>query len=155
MTPASKSMCARVSRLASVNRKAVSVMIKMIGRMAERDRRRLSAGAPLWWLDCGNDESSGQVIVGSSHQVADLAGVFTPSCKICKRLPAPSLVAPDLLEPRPEELLASKLSCAEIQLANAQSLAVNQMVASVATDYLLRLVSGGLKRFRTWFDLSA
>jgi hypothetical protein len=84
-----------------------------------------------------------------------LEGVFTPSCKICKNLPAPSLVAPDLLEPRPEELLQSKLSCAEIQLANAQSVAVNQMVASIATDYLLRLVTSGLKRFRTDFDLSA
>jgi PRTRC genetic system ThiF family protein len=110
---------------------------------------------PAWWLDCGNDESSGQVIVGSDVNLKGLEDSFTPSCKICKRLPAPSLVAPDLLDPRPEELLASKLSCAEIQLANAQSLAVNQMVASVATDYLLRLVSGGLKRFATYFDLSS
>jgi hypothetical protein len=144
-----------------VNRSTLTIVIGCVDNAAARKEiesvvgRRVNQNAPLWWLDCGNDESSGQVIVGSSHQVADLAGVFTPSCKICKRLPAPSLVAPDLLEPRPEELLEAKLSCAEIQLANAQSLAVNQMVASVATDYLLRIVSGGLKRFRTDFDLSA
>jgi PRTRC genetic system ThiF family protein len=110
---------------------------------------------PRWWLDCGNDESSGQVIVGSERDPGDLRDSFTPSCKICKRLPAPSLVAPDLLEPRPEELLEAKLSCAEIQLRNTQSLAVNQMVASVATDYLLRLLGGTLKRFKTDFDLAS
>lgn len=110
---------------------------------------------PTWWLDCGNDESSGQVIVGSMVDAELLAGAFTPSCRICKKLPAPSLVAPDLLVAKPEELLESRLSCAEIQVANAQSLAVNQMVAAVATDYLLRLASGGLKRFATYVDLSS
>ena len=144
-----------------VDRNTLTILIGCVDNAAARREiagvigRRVNPGAPLWWLDCGNDESSGQVIAGSSVDLADLAGVFTPSCKICKRLPAPSLVAPDLLDPRPEELLASKLSCAEIQMANAQSLAVNQMVASVATDYLLRFVSGGLKRFATYFDLSS
>src|SRR5262249_48042985 len=108
-----------------------------------------------WWLDCGNDESSGQVILGSALQAKDLAGAFTPSCKICKALPIPSLVAPDLLEPKPEELAASKLSCAEIQIANAQSLAVNQAVAAIAPDYLLRLMGGKLKKFASYFDLEA
>lgn len=124
-------------------------------QIADALRRSHDWEGQAWWLDCGNDESSGQVIVGSATSPEDLGNVFTPSCKICKNLPAPSLVAPDLLEPRPEELLASKLSCAEIQLANAQSLAVNQMVAAVATDYLLRLVTSGLKHYATWFDLSA
>ena len=126
-------------------------------QMADLVRRDEGLGhlGSIWWLDCGNDESSGQVIVGSATRAKRLEGVFTPSCKICKALPAPSLVAPDLLEAKPEEFSASKMSCAEIAVANAQSLAVNQMVASVATDYLLRLVGGGLKRFATYFDLSS
>jgi PRTRC genetic system ThiF family protein len=142
-------------------RNAFTVLIGCVDNAAARGEiSKVIAGAPragvhAWWLDCGNDESSGQVIVGSHTHPGQLEGVFTPSCKICKNLPAPNLVAPDLLEPRPEELLQSKLSCAEIQLANAQSVAVNQMVASIATDYLLRLVTSGLKRFRTDFDLSA
>jgi PRTRC genetic system ThiF family protein len=107
------------------------------------------------WLDCGNEESSGQVIFGTAMNPRDLEGAFTPSCKFCSALPAPAIVAPDLLQPRPEELAASKLSCAEIALANTQSLAVNQMVASVATDYLLRITHGGLRRFATYFDLGA
>ena len=65
------------------------------------------------------------------------------------------MVAPDLLNARPEEKAASKLSCAEIQLANAQSLAVNQQVAVIASDYLVRITHGGLKKFGTWFDLES
>jgi len=110
---------------------------------------------PAWWLDCGNEESSGQVIVGSTIQPKDLAGSFTPSCKICKALPAPSLVAPDLLVAKPEELEDSKVSCAEMQVLNAQSLAVNQTVAAIATDYLLGLLGGKLRKFATYFDLAS
>ncbi len=107
-----------------------------------------------FWLDCGNAESSGQVLLGSATAAKELQGAFR-SRKICTALPAPSLVARDLLVDRPEELLAAKLSCADIQLANDQSLAVNQMVASIATDYLLRFCFGGLRRFATYFDLEA
>jgi PRTRC genetic system ThiF family protein len=148
-------------RAVDVHRNTLNIFVGCVDNAAARQEiakvisGAAAAGAAAWWLDCGNDESSGQVIVGSHIHPGQFEGSFTPSCKICKRLPAPSLVAPDLLELRPEEMIASKLSCAEIQLANAQSLAVNQMVASVATDYLLRLVTGGLKRFRTDFDLSA
>ena len=122
---------------------------------ARKEMNKAADWSGACWLDCGNEESSGQVVVGSETDAGDLEGAFTPSCKICKKLPAPSLVAPDLLEARPEELAASKVSCAEIAVANAQSLAVNQMVASVATDYLLRLLTGGLKRFATYFDLES
>lgn len=108
----------------------------------------------VWWLDCGNTESAGQVLLGSAPEVKVLQGAFL-SRKICRALPSPALVAPDLLQPRPEEVAAKKMSCAEIAMANAQSLAVNQTVASIATDYLLRMVSGGLKRFATSFDLEA
>lgn len=107
-----------------------------------------------WWLDCGNTDDAGQVLFGSAYRPDRLKGAFK-SRKICILLPSPALVAPDLLEPRPEELTAKKMSCAEIQAANNQSLAVNQQVAAVATDYLLRLVSGGLKRFATYFDLES
>lgn len=107
-----------------------------------------------WWLDCGNTEHSGQVLFGSSVQPKQFDGAMVSS-KICRALPGPSLVAPDLLVARTEEASRNKRSCAEIQLANAQSLAVNQMVASIATDYLLRIVFGGLNRFATYFDLAS
>jgi PRTRC genetic system ThiF family protein len=107
-----------------------------------------------WWLDCGNTESAGQVLFGSCAEKKQLNGAFVGS-KICKALPGPAMVAPDLLKVRPEEKTANKLSCAEIQLANAQSLAVNQQVAAIASDYLVRITHGGLRKFATYFDLES
>lgn len=140
---------------------SVTVLIGCVDNAAGRkelakalERNRADSPHRTWWLDCGNMEHSGQVLFGSSVQPKQLEGAMVSS-KICRALPAPSLVAPDLLVARPEESRRDKRSCAEIQLASAQSLAVNQMVASIATDYLLRIVFGGLNRFATYFDLAS
>lgn len=140
---------------------SVTVLIGCVDNAAGRkelakalERNRADSPHRTWWLDCGNTEHSGQVLFGSSVQSRQLEGAMVSS-KICRALPAPSLVAPDLLVARLEESRRDKRSCAEIQLASAQSLAVNQMVASIATDYLLRIVFGGLNRFGTYFDLAS
>jgi len=58
-----------------------------------------------------------------------------------------------LLKPKPEEN-GKRMSCAELQAANAQSLAINQRVAAEASDYLMRMLVGPpLRRFATEFDL--
>lgn len=130
------------------NAAARQALGKMIGFNSANDAHR------VWWLDCGNTESAGQVLFGSCATRAQMKHAF-PGRKICGKLPGPAMVAPDLLNARPEEKIASKLSCAEIQLANAQSLAVNQQVAAIASDYLVRITHGGLKKFGTWFDLES
>ena len=111
-------------------------------------------GLPLvWWLDCGNSNEHGQVLLGSASTREGLQRAF-PSPKICNALPSPAMQSPELLKPRPEGTAKKKMSCAELQAANAQSLAVNQRVAAEAADYLMRLVVGPpLKRFATHFDL--
>ncbi len=71
----------------------------------------------------------------------------------CINLPSPSLQHPELLQPLPEELASKRLSCAEIQARNQQNLFVNQQVAAIASEYLLALtLTGGLRRFATYFD---
>lgn len=130
------------------NAKARQALGKMLGFNSANDPHR------VWWLDCGNAESAGQVLFGSCATSKQMEHAF-PGRKICGKLPGPAMVAPDLLKARPEEKMKSKLSCAEIQLANAQSLAVNQQVAAIASDYLVRITHGGLKKFGTWFDLES
>ncbi|MCI0489364.1 MAG: PRTRC system ThiF family protein [Blastocatellia bacterium] len=106
----------------------------------------------VWWLDCGNANESGQVLLGSSATVADLKDAFV-SKRVCGRLPGPHLQAPDLLKARHEERNGHKLSCAELMAANAQSLTINQAVAAVAADYLARMLGGGpLVKFATYID---
>ena len=111
----------------------------------------------LWWLDCGNSRTSGQVLLGSTLSSLSLSRAFVLPDR-CNALPAPSLQHPELLIPRPEELdpADTGLSCEEMAARNAQSLTVNQMVAAVAADYLVGLVlSRSLKAYATYFELAA
>ena len=103
----------------------------------------------VWWLDCGNHEVSGQVLIGSSNA----APWFDEALGWCKNLPSPALQHPELLQAKIEEI--AELSCAEIQQRNAQSLTVNQQVAAIAADYVVRLLSRSLNRFATYFDLAS
>ncbi|MBS1789669.1 MAG: ThiF family adenylyltransferase [Acidobacteria bacterium] len=109
----------------------------------------------VWWLDCGNQRESGQVLIGSTNDPRALRYAF-PLDGFCQHLPSPALQCPDLLKPQPEELSHHNLSCAELALANAQGLIVNQRVAAEAADYLARLlIHQNLRRFATWFDLAS
>jgi len=105
----------------------------------------------VWWLDAGNSADSGQVLLGTETAPFDLEG--SVSLGSVWRLPAPSLVAPDLLVPRPEETSPDRLSCAELAAANLQSQTVNSWSATIAGDMLHRLlVTRELARFATYFD---
>lgn len=105
-----------------------------------------------WWLDCGNSDESGQILLGSAPTPESMKGAFHSS-KVCRALPSPALQAPDLLKEKPEEKAKNKLSCAELVMLNQQSLMVNQQVASIAANYLLRLTTGKpLRFFATYFD---
>ncbi len=104
----------------------------------------------LWWIDGGNGDRFGQVLVGSS--LSPLPQDYTFSELGCTWLPAPSVQAPELLVAKPDELEASPLSCAERSLLNVQGLMVNPQTAVVMADLALDLLRGQLKRFAVSFD---
>ncbi|MBW4568800.1 MAG: ThiF family adenylyltransferase [Tolypothrix carrinoi HA7290-LM1] len=104
----------------------------------------------IWYLDCGNSKSSGQVLLGSNLSNAPQDYTFGPLG--CSQIPSPTIQHPELLVPLPEELQDNNLSCEQMALLNTQSLSINQQVAAVATDYLIQLTTGELKRFATYFD---
>lgn len=113
--------------------------------------------ASLFWLDCGNSNYSGQVVIGT-HSNFDIVQASNNPDKpqFWLHLPSPVLVHPELLVPQPEELSDNNLSCAEIQARNYQSLFVNKMTSAIAAQYLLELtLTGGLKKFASYFDLKA
>lgn len=109
-------------------------------------------GAARWWLDCGNDRHSGQVLVGGFNSKHDKT-IF-PIPGYCARLPLPSEQHPELLVPQPADSAPDgNLSCADLALRGTQGLAVNQQVAAIAGDTLLQmLVYGTLTHFQTYFD---
>ncbi len=84
-----------------------------------------------------------------------MRGSFKGS-SICTELPSPTWQHPELLEELEEERPDHNLSCAELMMRNAQDLMVNHFVASIAGDYLMRLLlTKNLRRYATYFDLEA
>ncbi|MDQ2806411.1 MAG: ThiF family adenylyltransferase [Chloroflexota bacterium] len=109
---------------------------------------------PAWWLDCGNAADTGQVLFGNTLDPAQLQHAFTLET-VCRALPAPSLQCPTLLADAPEEQAGATLSCTELMLRNAQSLMINQAVATAAGALLQRLlIAGDLRIFATYLDLA-
>lgn len=86
----------------------------------------------VWWLDCGNANSSGQVLMGNLGR-RDAKFIKVDDLGLVNGLPAPHVQAPDLLQPDPDNEPA--LSCAELTVREEQSLVVNQMVAAIASQY--------------------
>lgn len=116
---------------------------------ARRDVESIVAGwgGRLWWLDCGNHDHSGQVLLGNA---GDVDGPQINPMGFCTGLPWPSVQCPELIR----EEAAPPVSCAEAALDDAQSLMVNQMVAGWAAGYVYRLVvARDLDVHATYFDL--
>ena len=86
----------------------------------------------VWWLDCGNANSSGQVLMGNLGR-KETEFIKVDELGLVNGLPAPHVQAPDLLLPDPDDEPA--LSCAELTVREEQSLVINQMVAAVASQY--------------------
>lgn len=107
----------------------------------------------IWWLDCGNHDDAGQVLLGSAHTGQLLEHAFA-SKTICSTLPSPALQRPDLLKATAREKSTVKMSCAELAAANMQSLNINDRIAGEASNMLTSLVmTRSLKYFATEIHL--
>lgn len=128
----------------------------LIGAVDSAHGRRAIArqlGSYHWksWIDCGNHESSGQVVCGNTLSPEGMDASL--QLGMCSRLPAASLLYPELLKDTPARPQAD---CAAAVLDNAQSLMVNQTMAAIAGQYLYDLIiHRRLLRFRTVVDLAS
>lgn len=108
-----------------------------------------------WWLDCGNLKDTGRVLLGTAPSAEGCRGSFLDS-KRCIALPSPALQSPDLLIPQRDEIPGREMSCAELQMANLQSLNINPAIAVQANDFLTRLlVTRDLKRFQCAVNMAS
>lgn len=88
----------------------------------------------IWAIDCGNEQNSGQILIGNQ---ADGQKIKTDHLGLCSGLPSPYLQEPELLEP---DRAAPTQSCADMALAETQSLMVNRMAATIAAQYTAAFV---------------
>lgn len=130
-----------------------------IHRVLEESNRYNSLNAPeCWWIDGGNGKFSGQVLIGSEVR-KEKAAEFFSSRTICKKLPAPSVAHPELLEnqeiPTRRES-TERMSCAERIMRGEQSLNINQRVAVEIGEIITELLlTNSLRRFANYFDLES
>ncbi len=128
-------------------------------RVLQESSRYNSNSAPQnWWIDGGNGKSSGQVLIGSEAKKETPNNHFTIAA-ICKKLPAPSIIHPELLEnqelPQVRENM-ERLSCPELIRIGEQSLNINQRVAIEIAEMLTEfLLTNNLRRFASYFDLES
>ena len=125
-----------------------------------------------FWIDCGNVKESGQVLIGRNSP-GEKIKTF-PLEGRCAWLPLPSRQHKELIGKAgaaddsedddgeavnvPDEvpILPDGLSCAEIAMLDEQGLSINQAIASIAADYLLRLLlTQNLDKFQTYIDLAS
>ncbi|HMS44174.1 MAG TPA: hypothetical protein PKE69_28360, partial [Pyrinomonadaceae bacterium] len=130
-----------------------------VHRSLEEANKYNSHNAPeCWWIDGGNGKFSGQVLIGSEVKREKVENHFT-SRTICKKLPAPSVIHPELLENQIIPVRREnkeRLSCAELIRLGEQSLNINQRVAVEIGEMLTEmLLTNNLRRFATYFDLES
>lgn len=141
------------------------VWIGCVDRASARREIHTLAQHGDWWLDCGNHQSAGQVVLGRGGMQGDpfkLPG-------FCSWLPLPTVWHPELVADEQANgeaganaavpgasLAPQQMSCAEMAMKDSQGLAINQRIAAEAMDYLVRmLLTKDLSRFATYMDLAS
>jgi hypothetical protein len=139
--------------------RALKILIGAVDNRAARAELAryvaLQAGR-VWWVDCGNDRDTGQVLVGNCAAVDGLYGAFVPEAGVARGAPAPSLVLPELVAGAAEVLGPDddRLSCVQRIAQDGQSPAVNEATAALAADTVWRLTQGALDRFGVFYSLA-
>jgi PRTRC genetic system ThiF family protein len=126
---------------------------RAINRALKMCRETEGRTPDTWWIDCGNDRETGQVLIGSATTPYQLRGAFAID-PLCQSLPSPAMQCPDLLravEEGPKR--KQRLSCLQLMLMNEQSLMINQRIANEAGEMLTQLLLyRNLQRFATFVD---
>lgn len=109
----------------------------------ERARSELASAENALWLDAGNHRNSGQVIIGDLSDREMMLQYVDGKDSVYTHLPNAALLFPQLLEPEipsesGQEMRDAGLSCAELVAVGEQGLFVNDLVASVAAQYIWR-----------------
>lgn len=98
---------------------------------------------PRYWLDCGNDADTGQVILGEPEWLLDSPAIDEGPRR--KRLPTVIDLFPDM-EARAENEEEQPESCSLMTALDSQSLLINDHMATWAAELLWRLFrDGGLE----------
>lgn len=99
--------------------------------------------APAWWVDAGNGENFGQILIGNRSGAAQ----YRTSEKGDRfySLPLPTQQMPDLLRQQP-----AVISCADIE---EQGPTINQSMAALVIEVVRRLIAGTCSWIQLYLNL--
>ncbi len=101
-----------------------------------------------WYIDAGNAENTGQVLIGNSL-LRELKQAFLPELGVCNKLPLPTIQQPGLLAPAPEV----QPDCAEAVLNDEQSPIINRMMADLVLTFVYKLMTKKLSWMGAYLNL--
>lgn len=130
----------------------------LLGAVDNAKARQDIAKVESLWIDCGNHFSSGQVVIGNSNDRGEVMGALHEAMEGKKPsmttalLPDVATLFPAMLEeveaPQPD------LSCADLVSMGEQHLLINDMVASVAANYVFKILHRqSITSFISYIDL--
>ncbi|MBI4286320.1 MAG: ThiF family adenylyltransferase [Chloroflexi bacterium] len=95
---------------------------------------------PNWWVDAGNGENYGQILIGNADRA-----IFEKD--VCYAMPLPTLQRPELLAQAPSQ----EPSC--VQIAE-QGPTMNLAMAAVVLEVVRRLIEGTCPWMQLYLDLA-
>jgi PRTRC genetic system ThiF family protein len=123
-----------------------------IGQKISYHRSGGSPAGGCWYIDAGNGEHSGQVLIGNAL-LKELGHSFVAGDGLCHMLPLPTIQQPGLLAP--ETRRVPGLDCARAVAAQEQSPVINQAMAALVIEYVHKLLTGSLTWMGSYIDLEA
>jgi hypothetical protein len=114
---------------------------------ARRDiAKKLKGGAystgPAWYIDSGNGDNFGQVLIGNTDGPAELDA----NKQVWNHLPLPTIQQPELLRQQP-----GARSCADIP---EQGPTINQSMAALVVEVVRRLIEGTCPWIQLYLDMN-
>lgn len=107
-----------------------------------------------WWIDAGNGETWGQVLLGGGPPdfSRERSWAFTRN-GVCHALPLPTVQRPDLLENQPD--VRPDLDCAAALDLTDQDPTINHMMASLVVQVVRRMAAGTCPWMALYLNLEA
>ena len=119
-----------------------------VGGYSQLVPRELQRGprlvASLWWVDAGNGENYGQILIGNT----DRGVALDSESGVWHALPLPTLQRPEILAQAPPQ----GQSCAQIA---EQGPTINQAMAALVVEVVRRLIEGSCSWMQLYLDLEA
>ena len=111
--------------------------------LARRDiAARFKQHHGAWWIDAGNGENYGQVLIGNSD-----IGYFQEDKSLCVALPLPTIQKPELLA---QKAAAPQLACEQLP---EQGPTINLVMAALVVEVVRRLIAGTCSWMQLYLDM--